>query len=305
MDVRVSVQAAPSDRASWLQLAREVDGAGFHRLYVADHPGASPAPFVALAAAAAVTERVGLGTCVANAGRWKPLDLANAVATLDVVSDGRAVLGVGAGHTPDEWTSTGRPFPSAADRVARMAEVVDATQALLDGGPISYRGCHVTLVDAMLREPRPVQGRIPLLVGGNGERVLRFAARHADVVGITGLGRTLGDGHRHEVNWSPPATDRTLDVVRSTAAAAGRAPEVEALVQVVDITDDAGAAADRIAALVPGASAEDLLSAPFAWIGTIDEITAKLGLLHHRGITSYVVRPPALADASRILTALD
>lgn len=302
--MRVSVQAAPSDRASWLRLAREVEAAGFHRLYVADHPGASPAPFVALAAAAAVTERVGLGTCVVNAGRWEPIDLANAVATLDVVSDGRAMLGVGAGHTPDEWTSTGRAFPSPGDRVARMVEVVEATQALFEGEPVSYRGRHVTLVDAVLREPRPVQGCIPLLVGGNGERVLRFAARHADVVGITGLGRTLGDGHRHDVDWSPPATERTLEVVRSTAAPAGREPEVEALVQVVDITDDAGAAADRIAPLVPGASAKDLLSTPFAWIGTIDEITAKLRRLHDHGITSYVIRAPSLADAGGVMTAL-
>lgn len=302
--MRVSVQAAPADRVSWLQMARDVDAARFHRLYVADHPGSSPAPFVALAAAAAVTDRIQLGTCVANAGRWEPLDLANAAATLDVVSGGRALLGVGAGHTPQEWTSTGRPFPSPGERVARMTEVVEATQALLDGEPTSIRGRHVTLVDAVLDNPRPVQERIPLLVGGNGDRVLRFAAQHADIVGITGLGRTLADGHNHKVDWSPQATERTLDHVYSTAAAAGRTPEVEALVQVIEITDDAGAAADRISSLGTGASADDLLSTPFAWIGTIDEIVARLRRLNDQGITSHVIRAAALADARRIVTAL-
>jgi len=113
MRVRVSVQASPRDRASWLGLARDVEAAGFHALYAADHPGSTASPFVALAAAAAVTERIQLGTCVVNAGVWEPLALASEAATLDVVSGGRAVLGVGAGHTPREWTATGRRFPTA------------------------------------------------------------------------------------------------------------------------------------------------------------------------------------------------
>ena len=114
MSVRVSVQAGPSNRSSWLELARSVEDGGYHALYAADHPGTSPSPFVALAAAAAVTERIELGTCVVNAGLWEPLALANAVSTLDLVSDGRAIVGVGAGHTPQEWTSSGRSFPSSA-----------------------------------------------------------------------------------------------------------------------------------------------------------------------------------------------
>ena len=77
-----------------------MERAGFDGLYIGDHPGSGPAPFVALAAAAAVTERIQLGTCVLNAGVWDPVTLAGEVATLDVLSGRRAVLGVGAGHTP-------------------------------------------------------------------------------------------------------------------------------------------------------------------------------------------------------------
>lgn len=179
VSVRVSVQASPRDRASWLALVAEVEHAGFDGLFVGDHPGSGPAPFVALAAAAAVTERIQLGTCVLNAGVWDPVALACEVATLDVVSGGRAVLGVGAGHTPQEWTATGRPYPSPGERVDRMAELVDATQALLRGESVSHRGNHFTLVDAVLADPRPVRDRVPLMVGGNGTRVLRFAAQRA------------------------------------------------------------------------------------------------------------------------------
>jgi probable F420-dependent oxidoreductase len=200
-------------------LAAEVEAAGFDGLYVADHPGSTPAPFVALAAAAGATERIQLGTCVLNAGVWNPVALASEAATLDVVSGGRAVLGIGAGHTPDEWTSTGRPYPSPGERVGRMIELVKATEALLRGDPVSRRGDHFTLIHATLSDPRPVRDRIPLLIGGNGTRLLRFAAQHADIVGVTGLGRTLADGHRHEVGSqtsSPRQVPGRRGALRST-----------------------------------------------------------------------------------------
>lgn len=300
--LRVSVQASPRDRASWLALAVDVEAAGFAGLYVSDHPGSGPAPFVALAAAAAVTERIQLGTCVLNAGVWEPMRLATEVATLDVVSGGRAVLGVGAGHTPSEWTSTGRPYPLAAERVDRMEELVTLTRRLLAGEVVSHRGDHFSLVDAELTAPRPVRAPVPLTVGGNGTRVLRFAAAHADVVGVTGTGRTLPDGHHHEVDWSPSGLRRIRDMVAAGAEAAGRHPHVEALVQHVEITDDASAAAARLAEVVPGAPAEHLLAAPFVWIGTLPEIRQRLAV--HRaelGIDRYVVRAGAVATAREIM----
>jgi probable F420-dependent oxidoreductase len=286
-----------------LQLAREVERAGFHALYAADHPGSAPSPFVALAAAAAVTERIRLGPCVVNAGMWEPLALAGEVATLDVVSDGRAVLGVGAGHTPEEWTATGRAYPPAGERVVRMVEVVEATRALLEGRTTNYAGRFVTLVDAILDAPKPVQHHIPLLVGGNGGRVLRFAARSADVVGITGLARTLADGHRHEVDWSPDALRQQLESIASDAREANRNPEIEALVQVVAITDDAVSVAERVAGLVPGASTEGLLHSPFAWIGSTRAISDNLEQFAACGIRNFVIRADAMPDACRVMDA--
>jgi probable F420-dependent oxidoreductase len=302
VSLRISVQASPRDRASWLTLAAEVERARLDGLYVGDHPGAGPAPFVALAAAAAVTKRIRLGTCVLNAGVWDPVALASEVATLDVVSDGRAVLGLGAGHTPQEWTSTGRQYPSPGARVDRMVELINATQALLRGSPVSHRGSHFTLADAVLTDPRPVQDRVPLTVGGNGTRVLHFAAQHADIVGVTGLGRTLADGHRHEVDWSPSGLGRIVEIVRSAAEASGRRPQLEALVQHVEVTNDASAAAARLTEHVPGASIDDLLGAPFVWIGTVEEIRDKLhewrtGL----GIERYMVRAQAITQVGDVL----
>jgi probable F420-dependent oxidoreductase len=300
VDVHVSLQADPDDRASWLQLARDAESAGFAALYAADHPGTAASPFVALAAAAAVTERITLGTCVVNAGMREPLALASEVATLDVVSDGRALLGIGAGHTPAEWTMGGRAYPGAAERVDRMIEVAEATQALLAGDEVTATGRHVVLAAARLERPRPVQAQVPLLVGGSGARVLAFAARRADVVGITGLGRTLPDGHRHDVAWSEAEVRSSLDAIAAVAGAAGRSPEVEALVQVVEITDDAPGAAEALAQRVPGATPDDLLRAPYAWIGTVDEIRTELDRHRRSGIDRFVVRP-ASVDAVRLI----
>lgn len=304
-DVTVGVEAAPSGVDDWAAFARRVEALGFSTLRVADHPGSGPAPFVALAAAAAVTERIRLGTYVVNAGAWEPMALASEAATLDVVSGGRALLGVGAGHTPAEWRMRGRPYPEPGARVDRMIELVDATQRLLGGEEVTAAGDHVTLEQARLERPRPIQRSIPLLIGGNGRRVLSYAAERADVVGLSGLGRTLPDGHRHDVRWGLAEIDRRIELVHAAAAAAGRAPRIEALVQFVELTDDAEATARRLADRVVGLRAEDALRAPFVWIGTVDEIAGRLRAHRDRwGLDRYVVRAAAVDAAHEVLTRL-
>jgi probable F420-dependent oxidoreductase len=295
------VEARPSGAGEWVALARRVEDLGFDGLVVADHPGSGPAPFVALAAAAAVTERITLGTYVANAGVWEPLALASEVATLDVVSGGRAVLGVGAGHTPAEWLMRGAPYPDAGARVDRMIELVEATRQLLASDTVTCAGRHIRLDEARLEEPQPVQRPVPLLVGGNGRRVLRYAAGHADVVGLSGLGRTLADGHRHEVRWAEQAIDATVTHVRAAAEAAGRQPSLEALVQYAEITDDAASAAARLADRVAGLTIDQLLGSPFVWVGTADAIADELrGYRTRWGIERYVVREAAVDAAAQV-----
>ena len=125
-------------------------------------------------------------------------------------------------------------------------------------------------------------------------------------MGLAGLGRTLPDGHQHEVRWSAADLRGQLDLIRAEASRAGRgAPGLEALVQVVRVTDDRDAALAEVGAEIPSASAEDLDRTPFLLIGSYEQLAAQLRRqAGELGITSYVVREPAVPDLERVLPLL-
>ena len=296
----VSVQAQPLDAASWTALARRVEAGGYDALLAADHPGTTASPFVALAAAATVTERIGIGSYVSQAGVREPLLLASDVATLDLVSNGRARLALGAGHTPAEWEMLGAERPDVAGRVRRFQAVTEACRALLTGEAVTIDGPEVRTFQARLTTPRPVQHRVPFTFGGGNTALLRWAGAHADVVGLSGLGRTLPDGHMHEVRWSGADIDRQADLIEQGASGRANVPTREALVQMVEITDDAEGAAHEIACRLHCDAAE-VLASPYAWIGTVEEIRAAMADHERRwGITRYVIREAHLDAVDQV-----
>lgn len=281
-----ALQVSPENASEWLETARRAESAGFTTFYVSDHPGYGPSPFVALAAAAAVTSTIQLGSYVVNAGVREPILLADDVATLDLISGGRAILGLGAGHTPAEWAAIGRVRPDVSGRVERFIAVAEATTALLAGEEVTVDVPELTALKAKLDGPRRVREKIPLLFGGGNARLLRWAAEHADLIGLSGLGRTLPDGHSHEVRWRGHEIDEQVEL-------AGGKP-VEALVQHIEITEDAGAvwAAKAQEAEIPES---ELRESPYMLIGTADEIVAAVAEHKRRwGIERYAVRRPAL-----------
>jgi len=302
--IRFGVQAdMTADSRSWLELARRVEALGFDALYVADHPGVTASPFAALASAAAVTSTLKLGTYVCNVGVREPVALATDAATVDVVSNGRLILGLGAGHTPAEWTMNGHEYPSPRERVGRLGEMVDVVTWLLAGEVVAFDGEYVQTDSAFLLAPRPVQSKVPLLVGGNGKQLLRIAASHADIVGFTGAGRTLEDGHHHAVDWSAESIDERVAIVRDGCGY--REVVFDALVQHVEITDDRPGAAERVARAVPGLAPIDVLAAPYALVGTVDEVIEELDRHRERwGFTSYVVRADVIDIVAPLIDRL-
>jgi probable F420-dependent oxidoreductase len=302
--IELSVQASPTDQRSWVGLARRCESVRCRALLVGDHPGSGPSPFVALAAAASVTSTLRLGSYVINAGVHDPLLLAGDVATLDVVSDGRAELGIGAGHTPAEWAMTGRTRPPPAGRIEHLIWMTTVVGDLLAGRSVPADAAG-GLIDAQLTGPRPVQHPVPVLVGGANPALLRWGGGHAEAVGLSGLGRTLADGHTHTVSWSAAQLDTQVGLVRHAAAQAGmRTPALEVLVQHVEITDDRHQAARPFAAKQELA-VDDVLAVPYMLIGSVGQIIEQLHTARARwGITRWVVRVDALDEAEQILAAL-
>ncbi len=302
--IRFGVQAGPgSDPAAWRELARRLEGDGFEALYVADHLGATASPFAALAAAAGVTSTLGVCTYVCNVGIRDPVSLAADAATVDLLSNGRLVLGLGAGHTPAEWRMTGAAYPSAAARVGRLVETVEVVERLLRREVVTFDGRHVRTHEATVLTPssgRPIE----LLIGGNGPTVLELGARRATRVSLSGLVRTLEDGHRHEVDWTDAAMDRRVALVRAHAPGPYR-PLLDALVQHVELTDRRDDVAERMARRVIGAGPGEILSSPFALVGTIDELADEVTRAYERwGIASYVVRESAVDAIAQLITRL-
>lgn len=271
-----------------IALSCQAELAGFDVVLMGDHIGPEFAPLPTLGAIAAATRSIGVGTMVVNADLCNPVQLAWEAATLARLSAGRFELGLGAGHTPQEYLAVGRFQDRPAVRKRRLMESFGIIQRLLRGEVVRSRGEFFEISGAQVTD---TEIPVPLLIGGNGEALLRFAGRHADAVGLQGLGRTEPDGHRHDVNWTVAHLDRQLDQIHAGAGRRFGDIELSALVQVVDITDDADAAIARLCKPIPSLGPGDAANAPYALIGTVDEIVDKLLRCRERwGISYFVVR---------------
>jgi probable F420-dependent oxidoreductase len=303
-DITVSVQAAPADLSSWLDLARRLESSGFRALLLGDHPGSGASPWPALGSAAAVTQNLLLGSYVTQAGVREPMHVAADAATLNILAPGRVLLGLGAGHTPREWADIGRGRPGPRERAERLAEFAEATAGLLAGRTVTLNGRYLTLRGSRL-DSLPGSEQVRLVIGGGHPVVLRAAARYAQVVGLSGLGRTLPDGHQHTVRWSAADLQRQLQIIKDEAPRTGHRPVIEALVQSVKVTDDRAQAVSEISARIRGASARDIDRTPFLLIGSHEQMAAQLTRqADELGITSYVVRQQAVPDLERVLALI-
>ncbi len=275
---------AAGSRAAWLERVRRIDGAGYDVLLMPDHFGIWP-PFTPLVAAAEASERLRFGTQVLNVEFWNPALLAREAAAVDVLTDGRLELGFGAGHAEEEFRATGLRYPPAGERVDHLTEAVPLVRRLLAGEEVTTDGHY--RVEKCATGLATVQDRVRVMVGGNGDRVLRLAGECADIVGFVGF--TSGTGRNHtnlsHFDWAG-LEDRVGHVL---TAAQDRAAELELsiLVQMVVITDDrAGTAAELARSMeVPP---DALLTSPFMMIGSVDDVANQVRRLRNDHGVGYI-----------------
>jgi probable F420-dependent oxidoreductase len=185
--------AEPFGWPGLVQAARRAESLGFDSAWISDHfyldvtryggppgPVGTPEMFTALAGLAATTETIRLGTLVACAPFRHPAHVAKEATTIDLASNGRFELGIGAGWYQGEFEAFGYPFESTGARFSLLEETVEIVSALFGGGPVDHNGRHFTLRHAF-NHPAPKQpGGPPVWVGGKGgDRLLRLVARSA------------------------------------------------------------------------------------------------------------------------------
>ncbi len=261
---------------SWADQARRAEALGYSALLMPDHFGDQLAPAPALAAVASATSSLRMGSLVFGNDYRHPFVLAKEAATLDVLSEGRFELSLGAGWMRTDYEEAGLTYDPPKVRVERFEEAVRVIQGLLrTDGAFSFTGTYYQVHEHTLR-PRPVQvPGPPLIIGGGGKRVLSFAARHADIVSINVNLREGTGGVETAPDASPERTRQKVTWVKEAAGARFDDLELNALIGFVLITDDAAGIAEAMGPSF-GIDPDAALHVPLALIGTIDEMIEEL-----------------------------
>ena len=281
---------------AWLDFARQVEDSGIDVLLLRDHFSAGPfgqqlAPFSGLAAAAAATTRLRLGTLVLSNDFRHPAIVAHEAASLHVLSGGRFELGIGAGWYQPEYDAAGIAFDPAGKRLARLDASLSIIRGLLAGTPVRYADASYRIdgldLDVL---PMPRTGSPRLLVGAGGPRMLRLAARHADIVGILPApirDSTDSDDPRDRL---PAAFGAKVDVLRAAAGDRFGDLEVSAIATFI-VTATRRADTEELIARRgwEGIDPGQVWQMPTIFIGSPDQIRADLRARRERFGLSYLV----------------
>ena len=286
---RFGVQASSAKtRAEWVDLALRTEGQGYSCLTMPDHYDDQMAPVPALMTAANVTTTLRVGALVWDNDYKHPAVLAKELATMDVLSDGRLELGIGAGWMISDYEQMGIPYDSAKIRIDRFVEGIKVIKGAMAQGPFSFSGEHYTIT-GYNGTPKPIQAPCPpILIGGGGKRVLSIAAREADIIGINATMSAGVVGPDAISTMNAAAVDEKVDIVR--VAAGARLADIEMNVRafLVNITDDAAAAAAGIAKMM-GVEQKMVEETPFALVGPPNKLIEDLLARRERWGFSYII----------------
>ncbi len=270
-------------------MARKVEDLGYSTLFIPDHFTDQWAPLVALTVAAEATTTLRVGTLVIGNDYRHPVVLAKEAATLDLVSEGRLELGIGAGWMTTDYDESGIACDPPAVRVDRLAESIAVLKSLWSNPSTDFTGEHYRVHGAP-GYPEPTRRPHPLLmVGGGSRRVLSLAAREADIVGLNPRLTEGFMGPESIASAAPEHYDRRLEWVRAAAGDRFDEIELQCLTFVVRVVDNGRQAIEELAQMV-GMSVEDAADTPVGLVGSVAEIVDALVRRRQRwGVGYWVV----------------
>lgn len=307
---RFGVQSFSADSAKeWRERAQRAEGLGYSALHLADHIlGPGPAitrtnhpiqtlaavPAMAMAAEATSTLRIGCRVfCI---DYRHPVMLAKEAATLDLLSDGRLELGLGAGWLQDEYAAIGIDFDPPSTRIDRLEEIVGLLKAHMAPGELAVSGTHVHAHE-FEGAPQPAQQpHPPIMIGGGSKRVLSLAAREANVVSFNFNNRSGQLGPDGVKSATESATAKKVGWVREAAGDRFDSLELEIGAYFTFVTDAAEATAGGMGKAF-GLSAEEMTRHPHALIGSADAIAEELERRRTETGISYVTVPDTALEA--------
>ncbi len=285
----VQLTASPSGR-EWVEQAKRIEACGYSIATMPDHFNEQWAPMPALQAILDATTTLRAGALVFDNDYKHPLVLAKELATMDVLSDGRVEIGLGAGWMVADYEQAGMTYDSPGVRIDRFVEALAVIKGLMGDGAFSFTGDHYTITDHH-GFPKPVQRPYPpIIIGGGGKRVLSIAAREADTVGVNGTLNSGVIGLEAIATMTADAVADKVAIVAEAAQAAGRLDQIEMNIRTffVSVTDDRAKRVADMAAMI-GVEPAMIEASPFALIGSATKIAEDLIERREQYGFSYVI----------------
>jgi probable F420-dependent oxidoreductase len=238
---RFGVQLHELPAEDWRDRVRRIEALGYSTIFWPDHFGSQWEPVAALAAVAAATETIRVGSLVYDVDYRHPVVLAKAAATTHLLSGGRSEFGIGAGWMESDYLEAGIRFDRPGLRIERLEEALEIIRGMWADPKTSFSGKHYRIEEVQRAANLPEGSVPPILIGGGGPRMLRLAGRHADIVGISAMvdqGKVTPETAR---NVAPQRVREKIAWIREGAEQAGRDPdsiELQTLTFVCAVTDD-------------------------------------------------------------------
>jgi probable F420-dependent oxidoreductase len=288
---RFGVQISSLPTAGWIDRIRRIEELGYSSILWPDHFGNQWEPIAAVAATAAVTEKIRIGFLVMDVDYRHPVVLAKSAATIHLLSGGRHEFGLGAGWMQSDYDEAGMPFDPPGKRIERLEEALQLIRSMWTEEKTSFTGKHYRIREIARAAELRSGDRPKILIGGGGKRVLSVAGRYADIVGINAKVNEGRVTNQTAKDLAPERVREKVSWIREAAAKAGRDPdeiELSSLVFMVVMADDPKPIRAGIAANT-GMTPEEVADCPLFLTGSASEIRDRLEKGREQTGISYVV----------------